>query len=178
MTWPLITGALLCAFWAGREVANESLLPFLVMMGVLAVAILIRTPIWGFYLTYPSIFLLPFEALRFDFPFFNSPADVVSSLTLGIALARFVVQRRRLPSSAPYGPLAACVGLLAAFTAIGHGPDTGWYLSRFVQGLWPLYLVILLVETPRQARNALIAVFVSVVSFVFRYLPTLLSISR
>lgn len=177
MTWPLITGVLLCALWAGQEIASGSRLPFLVAFGVLAGAVLVKNPIWGFYLTYPLFFLVPYEALRFDFPFFDSPVEAIALLTLGIALARFVVQRRPLPTGLPYRPLAACAGVLAVFTVIGHGPDTGWYLYRFVQGLWPLYLAILLVETPRQARNVLIALFVSVVSFVFRYLPTLLSIS-
>ena len=179
--WPtcaLIAGALLYSFRAGREVASGSQALPLVTIGLLAAAMLLKNPIWGFYLTYPLFFLVPYAVLRLDLPFFNGPADVVSSLTLGIALARFVVQRRRLPSSALYAPMAVCAGLLAIFAAIGHGPDTGWYLNRFVQGPWPFYLVILLVETPRQARNVLLALFVSVMTYVLRFLPTLLSTSR
>ena len=173
----LIAGALLVAFWVGRDVANESQPSFLVVIGVLAGTMLVKNPIWGFYLIYPLFFLRPFGELRFDFPLLNSPGYVVSLLTLGIAFARFGVQRRPLPSSAPYGPLATCVVLLAVFTAIGHGPDSGWYLYRFVEGLWPICLVILLVETPRQARNVLIALFVSAAGRALRYLPDLLRVS-
>ena len=41
-------------------------------------------------------------------------------------------------------------------TLVGHGDSPATRLYDFAAGLWPLVLILLLVETPRQARNVLV----------------------
>jgi hypothetical protein len=178
LAWALTGGALLVAFWVGREVASENMLPFLAAIGLLAMGLLVRSPILGLYIAYPLMFLVPFGSLWFDFPVFNSPLDIVITSTVGLAAARLLTRYRRLPTSQLYAPMVACAGVLGLYTAIGYGEVTSFRLYRFVQGLWPFILVVLLVDTPTRMRKVLIAALGSLVILSILWLPGLVAGGR
>lgn len=147
---------IMTAWWMGGQTAQGQSLPMLLAVGLLALALLLPSPIRGLYAAYFLLWLIPFGILRLDFPLFRSPLNMVALLTAGLAAARAVVLGRRLPSSPLYVPLGVCLLVLGIYTIAGHGPNTGSYLEIIIKGVWPFFMIVLLVDTPRQARMVLI----------------------
>lgn len=161
----LVFAALLFAIVAGGMVAQESVLPVLVAIALLGISLFAWSPSLGLCISYPIIFLVPYNVLRIDFPLFHSPLNLVTTLTLAFGIARFVlVQRRSLPRSPVYGPMAVCIIVLVAYAILGHGEAAPFRLLRFVQGMWPFIFMVLLVTTPSQVRYVLIAAIGSLVA--------------
>lgn len=137
-----------------------AVVPVLAVLVAVAVAVLLFSirPIFGLFVSFPLLFLFPSQVIDIEFPLFSSPLQIVVVGAAAIALARTLTQKKPLPSSSLYLPLLACLAVLGINWAMGRGPDAGLRVYRFVIGLAWLLLTLLLVETPRQARNLLIAV--------------------
>lgn len=145
----------------------------LVMIGAAASILLIRAPILGLYASYFILWLMPSGALHLDLPWvFRSPLNVVALVTAFFAFTRFATLRRRIPASSLYLPITVCILLLITYTIVGHGSDTGKYLELMVKALWPFFMVVLLVDTPKQARKLLVVVSALLLLQVLLLLPS------
>ena len=135
-------------------------LPVFTVLAIAATVMLLFSsrPIFGLFVSFPLLFLFPSQVIDIEFPLFSSPLQIVVVSTAAIALARTLAQKKSLPPSSLYLPLLMCLAVLCTNWAAGHGPDAGLRVYRFVLGLAWLLMTLLLVETPRQARNLLIAV--------------------
>lgn len=166
---------LLCGFL----IAKGSMLPFLLAVGVMVLSILLPNPIRGLYLAYPTFFLVPFGVMSVSaIPLFNSPLDIIVSATFIIGLLNFVLRKKKLPKSKIYTPLLVCAMVLIFYAIIGHGDASFTRAMRFVQGLWPLVLVVLLLETPRQAKNILIDAIGTLVILSILWMPGLITAGK
>lgn len=174
-----LTCLLIFLVWTGRSLSRGSSLPILIAIALFALIIIFPEPIRGLYLAYPIMFLIPYGTLWFDFPLFNSPLDVVVILTFTFGALRFARHKKSLPKSGGiYILLLICIAILSAYALVGHGEVAGFRLFRFVQGLWPFVLVVLLVESPRQARNVLISLLVTFVLLSVMWLPGLITAGK
>lgn len=151
---------------------------FLAATGFLAFVVLVQKPIIGLYIAYPILFLVPYGALRLNLPFLHSPINIIASLTLAIGIIQTLVKKRKLPKSRLYVPIIICISILGVFTLVGHGEVVNLRLMMFVEGLWPFALVILLLETPRQARNVLLSMAGTVFILSLILLPFLFTGGR
>jgi hypothetical protein len=96
-------------------------------------------------------------------------------MAFALGVARFVARKRELPKSGLYLPLLACAVVLVLYTVIGHGEAADFRLFRFVQGIWPFLLIILLLDTPRQARNIILSVSGTMFLLSLSWLPAVLT---
>lgn len=150
------------------------------MLAVLIVGMVVLTfrPLAGFYVCYALLLIVPITDQRVDFPVFHSPLQAIAFLTIGGALIRFPNSERPFPRSRLYLPLVIVIALYIMFTLVGHGDSPSTRFFAFVTGLWPLILILLLVETPRQARNAFIGMCAVSVALTLLWLPGLLALSQ
>jgi hypothetical protein len=61
---------------------------------------------------------------------------------------------------------------------VGHGNVAFLRLYMFVQGLWPFYLVVLLLDNSRQAKKVLISVLGTLVVLALLWLPGLVTAGK
>lgn len=159
----------------GKSLAQGSNLPVLAVFLLVILIIVAPEPIRGVYLAYPLLLLIPFGVFRTNYPILNSPLDIVVSITLLIGVARLAVKKNSLAKSPLYLPLIVCTAILTLYVLIGHGDYATFRLFRFIQGLWPFVLLILTLDTPRQARNAILVVLLSMTILAILWLPGLVT---
>jgi len=150
-------------------------IPLLIALGVFALGLLSREPIIGFYLSLVILVIVPFSALRVPFPLLHSPLSIMVVPTLALAIMHQVITRKPLTPSNLYGPMFVWVSLLVMFAMIKHGPAASTRLAWSIGGIWPFFLVLLLVDTPRKARNVLLAFIIPLLIVALAWLPALLS---
>lgn len=150
-------------------------IPLLITLGVFALGLLSREPIIGFYLSLVILIIVPYSTLRIPFPLLHSPLSIMVVLTLAFAIMHQVLTRKPLTPSNLYGPMFVWCSLLLVFAIIGHGPAASTRAAWSLGGLWPFFLVLLLVDTPRKARNVLLAFIIPLLIVALAWLPTLLS---
>lgn len=170
----LLPVAVLAAVAAGRFIVSGGALPLLATIALIVALIVALNPLIGLYACYPLLFLVPYESFRLDIPVFHSPLQIVAALTLGVAIARGILEPGVAPKNHLYAPILLVILVLAGSAAAGHGLVAGGRLARFVVDLWPLALIPLLVRTPRQARNVLLSLIGSVLGLALLWLPGLL----
>lgn len=149
--------------------------PFLIAIGVFAAGLMIREPILGFYLSLVIALVVPYQTLRLPFPLLHSPLSVIVILMFLLAIARFVIEKKPLTPTNLYLPIFLWVLLLLVFVVVGHGPAATTRALWSLGGIWPFFLVILLVDTPRRARNVLLALIIPLMIVAIAWLPALLS---
>lgn len=174
----LFLGALLLAPVTGMVLARGGPFSVLLAFGLVTGLIIANRPAAGLYACYPLLLLVPYNSLRLDVPIFQSPLQLVAGTTLGIAIARQLVEGRPFPKSRLYLPLSICLMVLGTYAIAGHGQVASERFSRFATDLWPLVLIPMLVRTPRQARNVLLALVGSAVALALLWLPGLLALAR
>jgi hypothetical protein len=174
----LLPAALVASVVIGRFLARGGALPVVAALGLAAAIVIAYRPRIGLYACYPLLLLVPYDSLRLDFPIFHSPLQIVAMLTLGIAVVRALLNRGPLPRSRVFPAIGICILVLAVYAMAGHGPAAGERLQRFLQDLWPLVLIPLLVRSPRQARNVLLALCGSMLGLTLLWLPGLLTLAR
>lgn len=162
----------------GVLVVQHSILAGSIALASLLLPLVIMQPVRGLYLIYAMFFLVPFGTFRIEFPLFNSPLDIVATSTAAMAAIRATARRQSIPSSSVYLPLFVCVSVLGVYALIGHGHDATSIFLRFVQGLWPLILVLLLIETPSQAGYVLKVLVSSVTLLAIFWLTTMLTVGQ
>lgn len=163
------------SLWAGSSIAKGSKTPLFLALTMITLAILVPNPIRGVYFAYPIMFLIPFGIFWVKFPLFNSPLDVLTSLTMVLGLIRLAVERRKLPKSNLYLPILMCASILGAYAVAGHGVGAAFQLFRFVQGMWPFFLLILLLDTPNQAKKVLLSIILTMIILSLLWLPGLIT---
>ncbi|MEM4406496.1 MAG: O-antigen ligase family protein [Candidatus Methanomethylicaceae archaeon] len=174
-----LAGTLLFLAWMGRSLARGSSLPVLIAIALISLLIIAPDPVRGLCVAYPVMFLIPYGILWFNFPLFNSPLDIVVMLTAGLGILRFVRHKRSLPKSGGIFPLLlVCIFILVGYALVGHGEVAGLRLFRFVQGLWPFVLVLLLIETPKQAMKVLSVLLATFVLLSITWLPGLITAGK
>lgn len=145
----------------------------LVIISLVALIILLRTPILGLYISYFILWTIPIGNLRMNLPiFFRTPLNVVCLITAISALARAIKLHRGLMPSRLYTPIIICVTILGMYTFLGHGTDTGNYLELMIKGMWPFFMILLLVDTPKKVRVLLTTAGTAVFIQVFLILPS------
>lgn len=149
-------------------------LPALAAFGLLVFNLLLRQPVRGLILAWVILVLLPYGSIRLPLPFLNSPLNIVVLLTLALAIGPLLIKRESLIPSNLYKPMAAWAGVLIAFALFGHGPGAVTRARWTLQGTWAFVLVVLLVKTPRQARNVFLALTLPFVVLVLLWLPGVL----
>ena len=172
-TGGLVLAAILASVAAGQLLPE---IPTLVIVFLLLplIPIVAQRPIVGYYVFFPVLLLVPYW-MRTPFPFLNSPLEIMAVTTLALAIARFVRLKKSLPGTPLYFPWLLCLMILLAATVTGYGPDSGYLLYRLISGSWTFFLVLLLVETPHQARNVLAMAIGSVCVVAALWLPFMIS---
>jgi hypothetical protein len=162
----------------GRAVAMGSTMGFIVSLGVVAMVVVAFRPFVGFLACYTLLLIAPFSDQRIDLPIFRSPLQLLALITVGSAMARFPLSGRHIYKSRIYLPLAIVVVVFLAEGLVSHGAASGTRFYNLVAGMWPLALVVLLVETPRQARNVLVGLAATCAALTILWLPGLLALSE
>jgi hypothetical protein len=174
----VLPAALLLSVGTGWLLARGGTFPAVAAFGLVAAIVIANRPVIGLYACYPLLLLAPYGSFRLDVPIFHSPLQVVAMLTLGVAVAHALLNRRQLPRSRVFPLIGICILILALYALVGHGPAAGERFQRFLQDLWPLALIPLLVRTPRQARNVLLSLVGSMLGLTLLWLPGLLTLAR
>ncbi len=168
--------AALSLVFLGERIAGGSYTaPLLLALGIFGFGLLIREPILGLYLSLIFLAIVPYNALRLPLPLLHSPLSIVVVFTLAIGVMRQVVAKKPLVPSNLYRPVLVWCGILLAFAVVGHGPAATTRVTWSIEGLWPLLLVFLLVDTPRKARNVLLAFIVPLLLVAIVWIPALAS---
>ena len=162
----------------GRMLGSGTSAGFMLAVFITGIVVVAFRPLAGFYLCYALLIIVPVTDQAIDFPIFHSPLQAIAFMTIGAALLRFPNSGRRVPRSSIYLPLAVVSSLYVIFTLTSHGDAPAIRLYDFVAGLWPLILIVLLVETPRQARNVLLSMCATCVGLTVLWLPGLLALSQ
>jgi O-antigen ligase len=176
--WLALAGIyLLFVVQYARTLAAGSSLAFIASVTAVGMVVIAYRPFVGLYACYMLLILVPFTDARLDIPIFHSPLQAIALITVGAALFRFPMADRRLPKTHLYLPLAVVTVVYVLSIYIHHGPDPTVRFYNFAAGAWPLVLILLLVRTPRQARNVLIAMCATCVTLTIVWLPGLLAIA-
>jgi hypothetical protein len=162
----------------GRAIAMGTTVGFMISVAVMSLVVVAFRPFVGFYGCYVLLLLAPFSDQRIDLPIFRSPLQALALITVATAMARFPLAGRHTYKSRVYLPLAIVVAVFLAESIVGHGAASGTRFYNLVAGMWPLALVVLLVETPRQARNVLVGLMATCVALTILWLPGLLTLSE
>lgn len=168
----LVLGSLAVGYWVGK---GSYTLPFLLAIGILTLGFLLRQPVLGLYLSLVIMIVVPYGLMRLPFPLLHSPLSIIVTLTLAVGLAKQAYLKEPLPASNLYIPLLVWAAILLVFVLVKHGPDAPTRAASALTGLWPLALVVLLVDTPRKARNVMLAAIVPLLFVAFLWLPALIS---
>lgn len=130
----------------------------LMAVGLIALPFIARDAMATYYAGVPILILFANLGIRIPFPLFSSPVDFLVTAGVGLGILRLVVQRERLPSSAIYYPIGLFV-IVAATQTFVIQPDNSFYQVAFekvIRGMWPFYLIVLSLRTPRQAQYVLV----------------------
>lgn len=174
----VLPAALIMSVGMGWLLARGGPRPVVAAFGLVAAIVIAYRPVIGLYACYPLLLLVPYGSFRLDFPIFHSPLQIVAMLTLGIAVVGALLNRGPLPRSRVFPAVGICIMVLAVYALAGHGPVAGERFQRFLVNLWPLALIPLLVRSPRQARNVLLALVGSMLGLALLWLPGLLTLAR
>lgn len=159
-------------------VANDSIAIIIITLMVL-LSFLIHEPVSAFYIAYPLLFILPLGALSTHPAYFpNTPFGIVITVAFLLGLASLAARKQPVIRSNLYFPILICAGVLASYALLGHGERASAFLFLFIAGLWPFALVVLLVKTPRQVRNILMVLAITVVVLSALWLPGVISSNK
>lgn len=129
----------------------------LMTVGLITLPLMVRDEMTAYYVGVPVLLIFGNLGIRIPFPLFSSPIDLLVTAGVGLAILRVVVQRERIPSSVIYYSVAFFVIVAATQTFVVR-PDNSFYgvaFGKVVRGMWPFYLIVLCLRTPRQARYVL-----------------------
>jgi hypothetical protein len=161
----------------GGFVATGGILATILVLGIVSVVTISFRPMIGMYACYFLLLIVPYTDQRLDIPVFHSPLQTVALITVAGALLRHVASRRSLPKSRLYLPLALVVAVYIMFAAVKHGDVPSIRAYDFLAGMWPLVLILLLVDAPRRARNVLLGMLSATVALTVLWLPGLIALS-
>jgi hypothetical protein len=173
----LIGGVAIAALLAGRVIATGGLLATIMFLGIVSVVTISFRLMIGLYACYVLLLIVPYTDQRLDIPVLQSPLQMVAVITIAGASLRHIASGRSLPKSRLYLPLAGVIAIYLMLAAVQHGDAPGVRAYNFLAGMWPLVLILLLVETPRQARNVLLAMLSVTVLLTVLWLPGLIALS-
>ena len=171
-----IGGAALAALLAGRATVTGGLLATILVLGASVATISFR-PMIGVYACYFLLLIVPYTEQWLDIPVFHSPLRTVAVIAVAGALLWHGASRRSLPTSRLYLPLALVIAIFVMFAAAQHGDVPGVRAYNFLASMWPLVLILLLVDTPRRARNVLLGMLSTTVILAVLWLPGLIALA-
>ncbi len=172
-----IGGVALAALLVGRVIATGGILATILVLGIVSVVTISFRPMIGMYACYFLLLVVPYTDQRLDIPVFRSPLQTIAVITVAGALLRHVESRRWLPKTRLYLPLALVIAIYIMFAAVQHGDAPAVRAYDFLAGMWPLVLILLLVDTPRRARNVLLGMLAATVILTVLWLPGLIALS-
>lgn len=178
IAWVVIAGGfLLFLVFTGKILSTGSDTAVMLVIGIVGIVVISFRPMAGMYVCYALLLIVPVTDMRMNVPLFRSPLQAIAFITIAAALLRFPGADRRLPRSKIYLPLAVVVALFAMFVLVQHGDTPGKRFYDFLAGMWPLPLILLLVDTARKARNVLLGLCAAGVGLTILWLPGLLALS-
>jgi O-antigen ligase len=169
-------GVGLAALYMGWAIAARGTQATLVF-GIVAVVALSLRPMIGMYACYVLLLIVPYTDQQFEVPVLQSPLQTIAAISVIGALLRYASSRRPMPQSHVYLPLGLVIGIYILFVAIQHGDVPGVRAYDLLAGLWPLPLILMLVDTPRRARNVLLCILSVAVLLTVIWLPGLIAVS-
>jgi O-antigen ligase len=170
-------GVALATLLVGLVIGSGGIQARILVLGIVPVVTILFRPIIGLYACYFLLLIVPYTDQRLDIPVFHSPLQMVAMVAVAGALLQHVASRRSLPKSRLYLPLALVIALYIMFAAVQHGDVPAVRAYDFLAGTWPLVLILLLVDTPRRARNVLFGMLSATVILTVLWLPGLISLS-
>lgn len=172
-----IGGVALAALLVGRVTAIGGILPAMLVLGIVSVVTISFRPMIGMYACYVLLLFVPYTDARLDIPVFHSPLQMIALITVAGALLRHGASHRSLPRSRLYLPLGLVIAVYIMAAAVQHGDAPAVRAYDFLAGMWPLVLILLLVDTPRRARNVLLGMLSATVILTVLWLPGLIALS-
>ena len=148
----------------------------LISLGMISIGLSARDKMLFYYLAIPIVIIFRNFAIKLPFPFFSSPIDVLVTIGIGLGVLNIVLTRKSLPKS-PLYPLIV-VFTITAITQVmlkSNNPKQVAALGKLIRGMWPLIMIILSLETPKQARNVLLTLGGTVILALSLWLPGVLS---
>ena len=142
-------------------------------LGLLALPLVAREPIFAFYVSTPVLILFRNLEVSIPFPIFSSPVDLLVTIGVGLGVIGLVVRRVSLPRSPIYFPIGMFVVVAVVQTLIVHSGNAlhEVALGKVIRGMWPFGLIVLGLRTPRQARYLLIVLFGTIFVALLVWLP-------
>lgn len=174
----LLAVAALAIVFMGRVISTGSDIALMAVVSVVGVVVVSFRPFAGLYVCYVLLLISPLLDQRFNVPIFRSPLQAIALITVAAALLRFPMQDRSLPKSKVFLPLFSVLAVYLGFVLTGHGPDASRLLYEMAAGMWPLPLILLLVQTRKQATRVLVAICATCVALTVLWLPGLLALSQ
>lgn len=172
-----VGGCGLAAFLVGAVLAKGGTVAVVLSLGIISVVAISFRPMIGMYACYFLLLLVPYTDQRLDIPIFHSPLQTVALITVAGSMLRHIASHRSLPKSRLYLPLAIVMAIYIMFAAVQHGDAPATRAYDFLAGMWPLVLILLLVDTPRRARNVLLGMLSATVVLTVLWLPGLVALS-
>jgi hypothetical protein len=148
----------------------------LISLGLIATVLSVRNKMIFYYLAIPITIIFRNFYIKFPFPFFSSPLDVLVTIGIGLGLLNIASTRKSLPKT-PLYPLIIVFTITAIIQVVSKSGNLEQVvaLEKLIKGMWPFIMIILLLETPRQARTVLVTLVGTVIAASLLWLPGLLS---
>jgi hypothetical protein len=145
----------------------------LVAVGLLAMPFIMHSAIAAYYIGIPILILLGNLGIRIPFPLFSSPIDFLVTVGIGVGIINLSMRSISLPRSSIYVTIGL-FSMVAVVQAYLIHPDVSQHQVAFekvIRGMWPFWLIVLALHTPRQARYILLVLFGTILLTLLLQLP-------
>jgi hypothetical protein len=165
-----VPATLLLAFWAGQRIGHgsDTGLALMLVLGLWGVLLMLRTPTTLILTIYPSLFFVPYGALRTPIPFFSSPIEALVVLFIAMTIVKAVTRRQSLPRNTVLTLWVVSTAVVAMSVIVKNWPLVEIFL--FTGGMWSVLIAMWGVKTAREARWLLLSIHIPIAVLVFRLL--------
>lgn len=130
----------------------------ILMVAVISLVLYTRDNMFFYYAAVPTLIIFGNLGIKASFPFVGSPFALLVTFGIGLGVIRTAVTKPPLQRSGLYFPMLFFLSIAIAQVALikeGDGIHVN-ALEKLIRGLWPFAMIVLALQTPRQARNVLL----------------------